>query len=313
MEGQNMAEKGMAIRKSPARPPTGGCGQSRDTSLRYPGKLVRASSRAVALSAAALVLLSACSSASSRSTGGSGSSGGRTPLTPRQALLAAATNSSKLTSGSESLIVQGSGIRNVSTIGTIQFRRTPSLDFSENLTSIAAGQKIQIKAVVIGTTLYFNEPSLTSKIGKPWLKVDLSTLNNTPLASIAQLIRSVQNSSFLKLAQLFAAAQNVHVVGKQTVAGVPTTEYAGSFQASELGRAMPAGLRKALASTLKALGNANVTFHIWVDNQSVPRKTTEIETINGETISTTVNVTAVNQPVQITPPPASQTYTPPGA
>jgi hypothetical protein len=60
------------------------------------------------------------------------------------------------------------------------------------------------------------------------------------------------------------------------------------------------------------MGNGTVRFHIWVDGQHRPRKTTEIESIDGETISTTVNVTAINQPVQITAPPASQTTTPPG-
>jgi hypothetical protein len=36
------------------------------------------------------------------------------------------------------------------------------------------------------------------------------------------------------------------------------------------------------------------------------------ESINGENVTTTVNVTAINQPVRITVPPASQTSAPPG-
>src|SRR5262249_35367300 len=159
----------------------------------------------------------------------------------------------------------------------------------------------------------FREPSLTGHIGKPWIKLDLSALKNTPLAGIGQLLRSVQNNSFFDLAQLFAATRNVHVIGKRTVAGVRTTEYAGSFRARELYKALAPGLRKTLGSALKALGDSTVTFHIWIDDQHRPRKTTETETINGETISTTVNVTAINQPVQITAPPAGQTYVPPGA
>jgi hypothetical protein len=39
---------------------------------------------------------------------------------------------------------------------------------------------------------------------------------------------------------------------------------------------------------------------------------TDVETINGETISTTVFVKAINHPVHITIPPSSQTVTPPG-
>lgn len=36
---------------------------------------------------------------------------------------------------------------------------------------------------------------------------------------------------------------------------------------------------------------------------------TEVETLNGDTVNTTINITAINQPVSITLPPASQTFT----
>ncbi len=43
------------------------------------------------------------------------------------------------------------------------------------------------------------------------------------------------------------------------------------------------------------------------------RKVTEfVSAARGETGSTTVNIAALNQPVHITPPPASQTATLPG-
>lgn len=42
------------------------------------------------------------------------------------------------------------------------------------------------------------------------------------------------------------------------------------------------------------------------------RKVTEVVTVNGETVTTTVNITALNQPVHIMLPPPSQTATRPG-
>jgi hypothetical protein len=137
-------------------------------------------------------------------------------------------------------------------------------------------------------------------------------LNKTPLASIAQLVHSLQSNNFANQTQLLAAAKNVRVVGKQTVEGVPTTEFAGSVYAAEALKALSPAFRKALAPALQVLGNRTMTFHVWVDGQHHARKVTEVVTINGETINTTVNITAINQPVQITPPPASQTFTPPG-
>ena len=44
------------------------------------------------------------------------------------------------------------------------------------------------------------------------------------------------------------------------------------------------------------------------DQPSVESPTREV--INGENVTTTVNVTAINQPVHITVPPASQTSAP---
>lgn len=42
------------------------------------------------------------------------------------------------------------------------------------------------------------------------------------------------------------------------------------------------------------------------------RKVTDFVSARGETVNTTVTITALNQPVHITPPPVSQTATRPG-
>ena len=299
-----MADKGIAIRKSPPRPSRGGGRQGLGTPRLHPGKLVHVTSRAVGLSAAALTLVTACSSGGGRPAS--------TPLTPRQAILAAATQAQKITSATETITVQDSGIQNVTTTGTIQVRRTPTPLLSENLNVTDAGKSTQIKAILTGTAIYINEPSLAQQIGKPWLRLRLAALSKTPLASIAQLVRSLQSNNFANQTQLLAATKHARVVGKQTVDGVPSTEYAGSLRTAEALKALSPAFRKALAPALQALGNRTINFHVWLDGQHHTRKIIDAETVNGETINTTVNITAINQPVQITPPPASQTFAPPG-
>lgn len=263
---------------------------------------------AVGLSAAALIVLAACSSG-----GGGPASTGSTPLTPRQALLAAASHAQKVTSASETLTVRDSGAQNATTAGTIQFQRRPTLQASETLNTTAAGKSTQIKVILTGTAIYLHEAALAGQLGKPWLKLDLSALNGTALASISQLVHSLQGNDFANQTQLLAVAKNVHVVGTPTVNGVATTEYAGSVRAGQALKALPASFRKAMAPELQVLGNGTISFHVWIDGQHHTRKITDIETVNGETINTTVNITAINQPVQIALPPASQTVTPPGA
>jgi LppX_LprAFG lipoprotein len=260
---------------------------------------------AAGLSAAALILVAACSS------GGSGPAG--TPLTPRQALLAAASRAQKVTSASETLTVRDSGAQDAATTGTIQFQRKPTLQASETLNTTVAGKSTQIKVILTGTAIYLHEASLAGQLGKPWLKLDLSALNGTALASISQLVHSLQGNDFANQTQLLAAAKNVHAAGTQTIDGVAATEYAGSVRAAEALKSLPASFRKAMAPELQVLGNGTINFHVWIDGQHHTRQITDVETVNGETISTTVNITAINQPVQITLPPASQTVTPPGA
>jgi hypothetical protein len=263
---------------------------------------------AAGLSAAALTLLAACSS------GGSGpASTASTPLTPRQALLAAASHAQQVTSASETLTVRGSGAQNTATTGTIQFQRKPTLQASEILNTTVAGKSTQIKVILTGTAIYLHEAALAGQLGKPWLKLDLSALNGTPLASISQLVHSLQGNDFANQTQLLAVAKNARVVGTQTIDGVATTEYAGSVRAPEALKAMPASFRKVMAPELQILGNGTISFHVWIDGQHHTRRIADVETVKGQTINTTVNITAINQPVHITIPSASQTVTPPGA
>jgi hypothetical protein len=253
------------------------------------------------LSATALLLVAACGGGSTSTT-----------LTPRQALMAAATQSQKVTSATETITAQVSGTQNGATSGTIQFRLKPSLEASEHLTITAAGQNTSLRAIVTSSAMYLNEGALTKELGKPWVKINLSALSGTAGASLAQLFHSLQSNDFARQTELLTATKNVRMVGTQTVDGESTTEYAGSFHAAAAGKALSPALRKALAPELQALGNGLVTFHEWIDGQHHVRKITEIETVNGEKVNTTVNITAINEPVTITPPPASQTKTLPG-
>jgi hypothetical protein len=261
---------------------------------------------AVGLSAAALILVAACSSGTS-----AGGSPTGTPLAPRQALLAAATQARQVTSASETLTVQDNTSGSTMT-GTVQVRLKPTLLASENLTAETAGTMTGIKMILTGTAIYMHEASLAGQLGKQWVKMDpssLSALAGTSGASLAQLVRSLQSNNFTSQAQLFTVATNTRVSGTQTADGVTTTEYTGSLTAAAALKALPASLRQALTPELQALGNSPVSFREWVDGQHHLRKITEVETVNGHTVSTTINITAINQPVHITLPPASQIFT----
>src|SRR5262249_54340475 len=191
-------------------------------------------------------------------------------------------------------------------------QRNPGPAISEDLRLSTAGKSTHIKAILTGTAFYLNEPTLATRFGKPWLKIDLSAMKSAGLASIAQLVNGLKSNNLFDQTQLLAVAEHLRVVGKATVNGVPTTEYAGSLRADQALSALSPAARKALAPAFRELGNILIRFHIWIDDQHYTRKVTEVETVNGHTIHTTVITTAINQPVHITAPPASLTVRPPG-
>jgi hypothetical protein len=267
---------------------------------------------AAGLSAAALILVGACSSGGT-SPGGTSSGGGAASgsLTPRQALLTAATQSGQIRSATETMTIHGTSGAVTTVTGTIQFQLKPTLLISGIINEAGTGTNTQVKMIFTSTAIYLSEPSLTKQVGKPWVKIDLAALSSVAGSSgagLTQLVQSLQNNNFTNQAQLFTVAKNTRIVGTQTIDGVSTTEYAGSFVASDGLKALPASFRKALAPGLQALGHSTISFHEWIDADHHPRKVTEVETVNGETLDTTVDITAINQPVSITPPPASQTY-----
>jgi hypothetical protein len=258
---------------------------------------------ATSLAAAALIVVAACGS----STAGGGS------LTPRDALLAAVSSTQKVTSAVETLDVKVSGAETLNTSGTVRVQLKPALLVSANLSVAELGKATPIKEVLTGSAIYFSAPSLTAQLSsKAWVKIPLSALKGTSAAGFAQLFHSLQSDNFTNQTELLALIKNARVGGKATIDGTPTTEYVGSLKADQALKALPANFRKALSSDLSELGDAPIGFHVWIDGQNHVRKMIEVVTVKGVTLNTTVDVTSLNKPVNITVPPASQTTEMPG-
>ena len=264
-------------------------------------------SATIGLSAAALALLAACSSGASSSgaatSTGTAGTGTAAAGTAQSALLTAATQAQTINSAVTTLHIQVTGSQASAQTGTLQYQRSPSL-ISQDMHITAEGGNTEIKMILDGQNMYFSEPGLPT--GKTWLKFDLNALKGKS-ASFAQLINGMQSNNFTNQAQLFAVAKNAHQVGPATIDGVSTTEYAGSFKASDAINALSSSVRGVLGTQLKSLGDSTVSFREWIDGQHHMRQVIENETVKGHAVTTTMNVTAINQPVKITLPAASDT------
>ena len=259
---------------------------------------------AVALGAGSLALIAGCS-------GGTGSSAAS--LTPRTAITLAADQAQKVNSMSATMSVQVSGASSESTAGTIQMQLKPGLLVAESLDITAQGQTIPMDAVLSPKAIYLRSSAfsaLTGQTGKAWLEIPFSDVSGSAGSALASLFQNVQNGDPMTQARMLAASKNVREVGTQVIDGVRTTHYTGTFTPQAALAKLSPRLRTQLAPLMKLI-TGDVRFNTWIDAQHMVRRTSEVESVAGETVTTTVTITSINKPVQITVPPKSQALTPP--
>jgi hypothetical protein len=255
------------------------------------------------LGAAALTLAAGCGSSSS--TGHSSS--------PASVISEAAKMSRQINSLTADLHVTVSGSdSSENTSGTIAEQLRPSRLLSMHITAGYGGQQAKLAGIITTKTMYLKISSLAAKLGgKQWVAIPLARLRNGN-SSFGQLFQSLSNSNPLAESSMFAAAKNVHVVGTQTIDGVTTTHYAGSFAPKTALGSLSPSLRKSLGSSLR-LVQGDVHFNLWIDAQHEIKQLTETERVAGQTVNTTVTFTSINQPVHITLPPANDIASLPGS
>jgi len=260
---------------------------------------------AFALSAGVFGLMAGCSS---------GSAGAVKPLTPRMALTLAADQAQRVNSLAATISVQVAGTMAETTAGTVQIQLKPSLLIDEKLNVSAQGQQFPIEGILSPGAMYLKSPALSSvtgQAGKAWVEIPFSDLAGTAGSALSSLFQSVQNSNPLTQTKMLAASKNVREAGTQVIDGVRTTHYVGTFTPSAALATLSPSLRKDLEPDMKLI-TSDIRFGAWVDGQHIVRKFTETETVTGgETVNVTMHVSAVNQPVHVTLPSASQVITPP--
>jgi hypothetical protein len=261
------------------------------------------------LGAAVLALAAGCGSSgtapsgSGGSAGSTGSAGSASSQSAISAIRAAAQASRHIDSVTASLVEHVSGAAGESTSGTISEQLRPSLLLSMHISAAVAGRQTKVAGIIARSAMYLKISALAAELGgRPWVKIPLTELRSGK-SSFASLFQGLTNSNPLADASLFTAAKDVHAVGTQTIDGVSTTEYAGSFASRAALAREPASLRKSLAPALDKV-RGNIHFKIWIDARHHIRRLTEIEQVSGETVTTTITFTSINQPVHITLPPA---------
>jgi len=243
---------------------------------------------------------SSSGSGSGQGSGDQGSGGQTASQSAVQAIRAAADQSKKINSYAIRMDESLTGATAQHITGNMQFRLRPSLLAQVDLSIPPAS----VNEILTSKVAYLKIPGLGST-GKPWVKLSLTGKNGMG-AALGQLLQSAENSNPANQTAALTASKDLRKTGTEVVNGIPTTRYEGSYSVADQLKKMPPSLRKMTAKSIAALGITRVQFTIWIDGQHQMRRVITVEKGSSTTITTKLDILAINQPVKVTPPPPSQ-------
>ncbi|MEV8633887.1 LppX_LprAFG lipoprotein [Streptosporangium sp. NPDC051023] len=258
---------------------------------------------ALTLGAAVLVAVTGCGAQSTSSLG-------NVKLAAAEVVQQSAQRAGEVTSYSADLVLDANGDRGATKIqGSVVYQSKPQLATDITLDTITfGGQNVPggARAIFTGDTVYVKSELLARFAGatKPWLKASLSDLEAKDQTGVKGFLDQVQQFDLAGTVKLLTASKDVKAVGTETVGGVETTHYSGTFPVAEAAQVLDPARREQLQQQLSQA--KNVKFDLWADAQSLPRKVTLSGSEQQETFNLTAQFKGFNEPVTIVAPPAEQ-------
>jgi len=265
-----------------------------------------------AAGAAAVLLAAGCG-------GGSSSSGmqrAAQALSPRLEITLAANQAKHVNSFGSTLGITMSGTVSGTIAGTMQVRTKPSRLVVADLSTLDVGSQSLaggMHEIITDRSIYVKMALLSRELHKPWVKISFSQVQQGTGINLSQLTQQVQSNNPLVQTRMLAASKDARAVGTQTIDGVSTTHFTGSYPIAAGLAKLPASERALAQKGVQTLGLKTVRFNVWIDGQHQTRKVVVTETGSVETIRVAMQVTGINQPVSVTLPPASQVATIPAS
>jgi hypothetical protein len=161
--------------------------------------------------------------------------------------------------------------------------------------------------LIVGDKTYMKMPSLRAKTGKPWVSETLSHASKSTGLDMRSMQQGTQHHPGPNT-RLLTASKDVHQIGQETVAGVLTTHYQGTFHLKD-GVAKLDGTQRTQFN--KSFGGEEgvdaMTFDVWIDGRQMPRKVTIATPPSPKLeVKQTTTYTAFNVPITVTAPPKDQ-------
>ncbi|TQM71680.1 uncharacterized protein DUF1396 [Actinomadura hallensis] len=244
-----------------------------------------------------------------------GEAGENLRLTAAQVLGKAAEKTGQLDTFAADMSMEMTGTDQgaVSFTGQMQYQVKPDLAYAMKFDDMSVGGQTMagMEQRLVGRTMYMKMPAMPQLGGgnaaKPWLKISLDELGRQSGLNIDQLLQQSQQMDPVQNTKMLTASKDVREVGKETVDGVETTHYTGTYRVEDAVAQLPADQQDAIRKTYGQLGMDDMKFDLWVDDQQLPRKMAmkSQQTASG-VLSMTITYRDFGKPVNIAEPPASQ-------
>ncbi|GAA2119190.1 hypothetical protein [Actinomadura alba] len=268
--------------------------------------------RSVAGTAVSVALALSVTGCLGEDSGGNAGAGKAVSLSAAQALIKTSQKTGEITSFKADLAMEssGTGDDNMKATGTMQYRLKPTLAFNMTFDQMTVGGESMagMQTMLLGEAMYMKIPMLAEVGGgKPWMKLPLDAISKASGMNVDELLQQSQQMDPVQATKQLTASKDVREVGKETVNGVETTHFTGSYKVSEATAKLDPQKRAATEKAAREAGMDSMLFDLWVDGQQLPQK---MVMKAGPGAKTPVTITVVyrdyGQPVTITAPPASE-------
>ncbi|MBX6766451.1 MAG: LppX_LprAFG lipoprotein [Actinomadura rubrobrunea] len=252
--------------------------------------------------------------------GGADKAGEAVKLTAAQVLGKAAEKTGQTGTFKATLSMQmNSPQGQVSADGEMQYRTKPDVAYAMKFSRMSVGGQSLggMEQVLVDRTIYMKMPMLSQLAGqagggagqlaaKPWLKISLSELGQKSGVNFEQLLDQSRQLDPVQNTKLLTASKDVREVGKETVDGVQTTHYTGTYRMADAMAKLSPEMQEAYRKAMAGSGMETMSFDLWVDKDQLPRKMTMKGGQSGQEMTVTSTFRDFGKPVQITAPPADQ-------
>jgi hypothetical protein len=250
--------------------------------------------RVAALAAGAVLVVAGCSTA----TKGTGVGPTYTTVAGLGAALAHAN--AQLKSEQGSLHLTAGPIDETGTFaGQLDGGNVVSLE--ARYTTTLQGNTTKLHMIIVGGKLYVER----GQNGKPWV---IAT-PDSPDPVVAELAKDIPGtltqSGVRQFVLMVSAAQNLKLVGQETVDGVPCMHYSLSVDTRAAAQKLPGTQGQQMQQAADA-GVDTIPLNMWVDGRGLVRKVTDTVKTEQATAALELRLNHFNEDVHISAPPPSQ-------